>query len=206
VNIGMTSTLSIPVGVVVAREKIAHPWQSYRWRPVSVFLDAPKIEGWRELRRDDRSVLYHAATLNLELFRKETTAYQVNLANGEPTVYVVLREDPDTDDDWPVEVHLVTASPFEAQSHGDVGLDNVEGVAMPAQLVETVHAFIEMHHEEEPFYKRKRQPHLRAEEHKFGQEPLVALRERMGEHIEGAAKTTDPTIGCDVRIGRGDGK
>lgn len=197
----MASALSIPVGVVVARERIAHPWQSHRWRPVSVFLGAPGISEWRELRRDDNSVLYHAATLNLELFRKETTAYRVNLANGEPTVYVVLREDPESDSDWPVEVHLVTASPFEAQSHGDVGLDNVEGVPMPVELVELVRAFIEEHHQEEAFHKRKRQPHMRAEDHKFGQEPLFVLRERMGQPVEG---NTLPSPSAAPDTGRGE--
>ncbi|MBU2582150.1 MAG: DUF3305 domain-containing protein [Alphaproteobacteria bacterium] len=200
----MSSVLSIPVGVVVAREMIAHPWQSHRWRPVSIFLDAPRTGQWRELRRDDRSVLYHAATLNLELFRKETTAYRVNLANGEPTVYVVLREDPDSDNEWPVDVHLVTASPFEAQSHGDVGLDNVEGVPMPAQLVEVVQAFIDEHHHEEPFFKRKRQPHLRAEEHKFGQEPVVALRERMSDTIDGAPSVAKPDATRGIETGGGE--
>ena len=178
----------------------SHPWQSHRWRPVSVFLGAPSISEWRELRRDDKSVLYHAATLNLELFRKETTAYRVNLANGEPTVYVVLREDPQSDSDWPLEVHLVTASPFEAQSHGDVGLDNVEGVPMPAQLVDLVHAFIQEHHREERFHKRKRQPHMRAEDYKFGQEPLVDLRERMGQPVD----RTGPQAGREADTGGGE--
>lgn len=177
----MPSVLFVPIGVVVAREKISHPWQTYRWRPVSVFLDAPPVKGWREMRRDGGNVLYHAATMNLELHRKETMAYRVNLANGEPSVYVVLREDPDAVGDWPIEVHLVTASPFEAQSHGDVGFDMVEGVPMPARLVQVVHQFIETHHEEETFYKRKRDPHRQVEDHKFGQEPIFTLRERMGD-------------------------
>ena len=197
----MGNALLIPVGIVVAREKISHPWQTYRWKPVGVFLDAPEIREWRELRRDGRSVLYHAATLNLELHRKETTAYRVNLANGEPSIYVVLREDPDAGGDWPVEVHLVTASPFEAQSHGDVGLDNVEGVAMPERLVEMVRTFIETHHQEETFYKRKRQPHKLTEEHKFGQESLIRLRERMGECIEPPMPKPDKVSGESRRRG-----
>lgn len=182
----------IPIGVVVAREHIGHPWQAYRWRPVSVFLDAPIISSWRELRKDGKNILYHAATLNLELHRKETTAYQVNLANGEPSVYVVLREDPDAGGDWPIDVHLVTVSPFEAQSHGDVGFDSVEGVAMPERLVDFVRQFIDLHHQEETFYKRKRQPHVRADEYKFGQEPLVSLRERSGSTFD-----TAPANGTD---------
>ena len=183
----MASASLISIGVVVAREHIGHPWQAYRWRPVSVFLDAPQISSWRELRKDGKNILYHAATLNLELHRKETTAYQVNLANGEPSVYVVLREDPDSARDWPVDVHLVTVSPFEAQSHGDVSFDSVEGVAMPERLVEVVREFIKMHHREETFYKRKRQPHTQAEEYKFGQEPIISLRERSGSPYEAPA-------------------
>ncbi len=182
----MSSALFIPLGVVIARERISHPWQSHRWRPVSVFLDAPRVETWRELRRDKSATLYHAATLNLELHRKETTAYRVNLANGEPSVYVVLREDPDADHDWPVEVHLVTASPFEAQSHGDVGLDSVEPVAMPPRLVEQVRQFIETHHQEETFYKRKREQHKKIDDHQFGQEPIVELRQRMAAPLSPA--------------------
>ncbi|MEQ8823101.1 MAG: DUF3305 domain-containing protein [Filomicrobium sp.] len=184
----MASAAFIPIGIVVAREHIGHPWQAYRWRPVSVFLDAPKIANWRELRKDGKNVLYHAATLELELHRRETTAYQVNLANGEPTVYVVLREDHEAGGDWPVDVHLVTVSPFEAQSHSDVGFDSVEGVAMPERLVENVQQFIDLHHQEEKFYKRKRQPHMKAEEYKFGQEPIVSLRERQGSPFEQEAQ------------------
>jgi len=174
----MSHAIFIPVGVVIARERISHPWQEYRWRPVSVFLDAPPVDEWRELRRTPDQVLYHAATLQLELHRKETTAYRVNLANGEPSVYVVTREDPESSSNRPVDVHLVTASPFEAQSHGTLGYDAVEAVTMPERLVAIVEGFIEMHHVEERFVKRQREPHVTAEEHQFGQEPIFVLRER----------------------------
>lgn len=174
----MSSLIAIPVGVVVAREKIDHPWQDYRWRPVSVFLNAPKIGEWRELRRGDSSVHYHAATLPLELHHKETAAYRRNLAGGEPAVYVVLREDPGACSQWPVSVHLVTASPFEAQAYGESGLEIVARVAMPGPLIELVEEFIAVHHVDEPFVKRQRQKEQTAAEHKFGQEPIFVLRER----------------------------
>ena len=93
----------------------------------------------------------------------------------------------------------MTASPFEAQSHGDVGLDNVEGVAMPDRLVEMVRTFIDTHHREETFYKRKRQPHKMTDEHKFGQEPLIRLRERMGERIEPPMPKPDNESGDNRR-------
>ncbi len=181
----MSSVLCVPLGVVIAREKIAHPWQSHRWRPVSVFLNAPEITKWRELRRDSETVLYHAATLPLELHRKETTAYRCNLANGEPSIYVVLRDDPDDNSDDPIEVQMVTASPFEAQSHGDVGLDHVEGVTMPEPLVEIVQGFIDLHHSEEKFVKRKRKPHLQVEDRQFGKDPIFPI---------GSADRIDPSM------------
>jgi hypothetical protein len=36
---------------------------------------------------------------------------------------------------------------------------------------------------EETFVKRQRQPHMpKSEEHRFGQEPIMVLRERMAAH------------------------
>lgn len=180
----MSHVVSIPLGVVVARERIDHPWQDYRWRPVSVFLDAPPVEGWRELRRGAGFVHYHAATLLLDLHRKETTSYQVNLANGLPSVYVVLRER-EGESETPMEVHLVTASPFEAQAYDGSGFEIVERVEMPDRLVALVERFIAEHHVEESFAKRQRARHHVEEEHKFGQEPVFVLRERRGEARHG---------------------
>ena len=176
----MPNELSIPLGVIIAREKISNPWQDYRWRPVSVFFDAPTTPEWTELRKGPGFVHYHAATLILTLHRKETMAYRVNLANGEPSIYVVLRDDGEDSEGRPIDVHLLTASPFEAQSHGDLGFDFVEAVPMPDRLVGIVENYITVHHTDESFYKRKRDRASRPEDHKFGQEPLIVLRERMG--------------------------
>lgn len=175
----MPFELTIPLGVIVASEQTNNPWQDHRWRPVSVFFDAPKISNWTEIRRGPGVVQYHAATLELELHRKEVMAYRVNLANGEPSVYVVLRDD-ETNPTSPIEVHQITASPFEAQSHGELGFDYVEPVPMPSRLVGILEEFIQSHHGTEAFHKRKRNKGSRPEEHTFGQEPLVVLRERMG--------------------------
>jgi Protein of unknown function (DUF3305) len=175
----MGASITIPVGVVVAREKIDDPWQEYRWRPVSVFLNAPEVGEWRELRRGDEFVQYHAATLPLELHRKETGAYRTNLASGEPAIYVVLREDPGAASNWQVTVHVITASPFEAQAYGESGLEIIERVPMPEPLIDLLEDFIAVHHVDEPFVKRQRQKERAAEEHKFGQEPIFILRKRM---------------------------
>ena len=174
----MDRVLSIPLGVVIAHEKIDHPWQEYAWRPVSVFLNAPEIEDWRELRRDATATHYHAATLPLELHPKETIGYVANLDAGEPLVYVVLREGGDSGK--PIDVAVVTASPYDAEVYGYDSSEIVDTVAMPQPLIELLEAFVAEHHVEEPFVKRQRQRHHRAEEHKFGQEPIEVLRQRKG--------------------------
>ncbi len=174
----MQRVLSIPVGVVIAHEKIDHPWQEYLWRPVAVFLNAPEVAEWRELRRGPTYVHYHAATLPLELHAKDTPGYQANLTDGGPSVYVVLRE-PGAGAEQPIEVALVLASPHEAEAYGHGDGETVGAVAMPEALIELMEAFVAEHHVEEVFVKRQRQKHHKAEEHKFGQEPLDVLRERM---------------------------
>jgi hypothetical protein len=175
----MDRVLSIPLGVVIARDKIDHPWQEYAWRPVSVFLNAPEAGEWRELRREEKSVHYHAATLPLELHAKETIGYRANLETGDPLVYVVLRAASDAA--RPIEVAAITASPYDAQVYGyDMDGEIVGSVAMPDALIELLEAFVAEHHVEERFVKRQREKHHRAEEHKFGQEPLDVLRRRRG--------------------------
>lgn len=174
----MSRTFSIPLGVVVAREKSDNPWQEYTWRPISVFLNAPQITQWRELHRGRESAHYHAATLPLELHPKETAGYKANLDEDSPCVYVLLRPRSDGGDP-PVEVAHVTVSGHEAAAYGYVMEEIVANVAMPQSLLEALKAFVAEHHVDQPFVKRQRQKHHREEEHTFGQEPLVVLRERM---------------------------
>ncbi|MEL7048182.1 MAG: DUF3305 domain-containing protein [Pseudomonadota bacterium] len=154
----MPNELSIPLGVIVSKERTSNPWQDYRWRPVSVFFDAPPNAGWSEVRRGPGFVHYHAATLILSLVRSETMAYRVNLANGEPSLYVVLKDGSGANHAVasPIDVHMLTASPFEAQNHGDLGFDIIEAVRMPDRLIGIVENFIAAHHAGDDEYKRKR--------------------------------------------------
>lgn len=172
----MPRALQVSIGVVVARERINDPWQEYAWRPVSVFLHAPDNPGWRELHRSAEVVHYHAATLMLELHAKETPGYVVNLESQTPAVYVVLRHDALGGGEPPVDVHMITASPYDAQAYGGIESELIERVAMPEQLIELLRAFVAEHHVEEPFVKRQRQRHDTGGEHRFGQQPIFEQR------------------------------
>ena len=79
-------TATVPVGVVVIREDSDHPWQDHSWRPYGVIIGAPECTAWKELRRGEGWIQYYAATLALELHRKETEAYRENLATEQPAI------------------------------------------------------------------------------------------------------------------------
>lgn len=148
-------SLSMPLGVVVARRPGVTRWARWRWDAPAVLPGAGPADG-RALPAPEGAEARHLATLPLTLFRGETEAYRVALANEPPLVWAVLRfaEDAATDA-WP-EVHAVTASAFEAQDFDDAGDDIVVAVPAPPALVAWIAAFIERHHVDEPFIKRRR--------------------------------------------------
>lgn len=148
-------TAEIQIGVVIRKQPGVTRWAKWNWRAVAVLPGAGPAD-WHEMRRDGDAVEYHAATVTLEVHRKETEGYRVALSNDPPSVYVILRpsEDPDAQQD--VEVFRVTASAFEAQDYLDSGEEIVEPVAMPPELIAWLSSFVEVHHEDEVFKKRKR--------------------------------------------------
>ncbi len=145
---------TVQLGVVIERRDIDNPWQDYVWRPVAVIPGAPEVEQWKVVNSGQGWIHYHAATLALELHRKETEAYLHNLASQPPVIYVVLRQDEQAGE-HEVEPFTVTASPAESQDFLDAGDDIVEAVPMPDVVIDLVQAFVDAHHVEEPHYKRK---------------------------------------------------
>lgn len=179
----MNKQETLDVGVIVERRKIDHPWQEWEWKPVGVFIGAVAQNDWAEVAAGEGWTHFHAATLPIELHRRETEAYVHNLETERPSVYVVMREDEDGETDHPFYVELVTASPYDAQDYLDSGEEIVERVAMPEPIIAWVEHFIAQHHVDEKFIKRRRDK-VSMEDHKFGQEPLVELRRRMTQSTE----------------------
>lgn len=144
---------TMPVGVVLRRTPGVTRWAKWHWTAAAVLPGAGPAE-WKEMRREGEAVEYHAATPVLELHGGETEAYLQAISDEVPSLYVVMRET--NDGPQPYEVLKVTASPFEAQDYTDSGNELVEKVPMPHGLVAWVREFIEAHHQEEVFVKRKR--------------------------------------------------
>lgn len=180
----------IPVALVVARERIDHPWQEYDWRPVEAIVPPPEAADWTMLRRTDTATHYLVGSARIELHRSEAEGYLENLSGEPPLLYVVLR--PRDDGDRPLSVHLVSASPTEAQAYGHTGDEIIATIAMPQAVAEIVFAFAAEHHRPKPFVKRARTPHSRPEVHAFGQESIVELRRRMGLRNEQGGNGDEP--------------
>ena len=145
--------ITLPIGVVIRQSPGVTRWAKYAWKAVAVIPGAGPAD-WKLLRREGEVADYHAATLTLPLWRTDTEAYRQALTAEPPTIYVVLRRD-----DAHVSglsVAFVTASAYEAQDYCDGSEDIVEAVPMPAGLVALVRDFVEVHHVEEVFVKRRR--------------------------------------------------
>ncbi len=181
---------TLTVSVVLAREPTEHEWQDFRWRPAEILIGSLDMAAGTVISETNEQVRFFGGCFEIELHRKETAGYLVNLANEPPVVYVVLRDsDDDLDDDegpkgdagengMAYRVASVTVTPFEAQDYLDTGEDIVEPLPMPAPLVAWLERFVKEHHVEEAFIKRRRD-RLDLKEEKFGQEPLEALRRRL---------------------------
>ncbi len=156
-------TDSLAVGIVVERRDSDNRWQDHVWRPVAIIPGAPARGDWKVLRRGEGWEHYHAATLELELFRKETDGYRNNLAQATPVAFVVLRPGEEKDDPEVVPFH-VTVCPYEAADYMESGDEIVEGVPLPDAVAAWLGEFVERHHVEVEFKKRKRKPHRDREE------------------------------------------
>lgn len=169
--------VSLPLGIVVERRKSTHPWATWTWKPVSVFMNGAADAEWKEMVSGEDWTHYHAATLPLVLHRKETEALCLNLMLDIPELYIVMQESDDEDSDFPLTTHLVTASSYEALDYLESGEDIIEKVEMPDAVAAFIQAFIDEHHVEEKFKKRRRDK-LNIEEHKFGKQPIFTSKTR----------------------------
>ena len=148
-------TLTMPLGVVLARRPGVTRWASHSWRAVAV-LPGAAAANWQLLRQEGEVQEYHAATLPLELHRADVEGYNVSLAMDPPSVFVILRPDEEPESKQDIFVQAVTASAYEAQDYTDSGEETVEAVPMPEGLVAWIRDFVAAHFHDEPFIKRKR--------------------------------------------------
>jgi len=170
---------TMAVGVVIERRASDHPWVDYSWHAISVIPKAPARDpkgDWRTLVDGDRAAQFHAGTLELSVFRKETEGYKLNLSQHPPRLWVVLRREQEGDCPHEVVPFHVTADPNEAQIYLDNGEDVVDAVPMPDLIAGWLKEYVDRHHVDQPFYKRKRAPHPEKSGGGRGFEPTAGRR------------------------------
>ena len=145
--------LSIPVGIVVERRRAKSEWIDFVWRPVIAFAGVPATPPWTRISGDEELATYYAGEARVDLYPSETSNYRDNLTSGTPQLWVVLRP---TEAEPPYELVLVTADPAEGEGYSQPGTDLVEPVPMPDSLFDAVALFVQQHHVERVFFKRKR--------------------------------------------------
>lgn len=149
----------VPLGIVIERRRLTHPWKDHAWAPVDVIPGAATRDprgDWLLLKEGDGWARYHSGTLPLNLFSKETEAYKITLSQVPPRLFVILRADDNAGAAHEVVPFAVTASASEAQEYLDSAEDIVEPVPMPDGVIALIRDFIDQHHEDVPFIKRKR--------------------------------------------------
>lgn len=148
----------LSVGVILERRAVENKWIDHTWHPIGAIPNPPESEPWRRLAEGDGWIQYMARVLEIELHRGETEGYKLNL-EGRPMVYVVLRPDDDPDHPHEVEAFHVTVCPFEAERYVESGGEIVEGISMAPEIAAWVQDFVDKHHVEVSFQKRKRKPY-----------------------------------------------
>lgn len=153
---GATPLDTIEVGFVVERRAADSPWVDFTWRVVEVTTGGPE-GGWRPLAEGDGWARFFAGQSTLELYRRETEGYRRNLSEPTPVVYVVMQqaEDEGDEDAAPLRPFLATVCPYEAEAYVESGDELVDSAPMPPELIARVQAFVDLHHVDEPFVKRK---------------------------------------------------
>ncbi len=140
------------VGVIVRRSKVDNPWIDHVWTPVNVLSEAPQAAPWTRLSTVEGGELFYAGAATIALYPSETGHYRDNLTDGEPFLWVALREGLSGPE---LELAAVTADPTEGESLFESGLV-VGKTPMPPDLAAWVAAFVDEHHVERAFLKRKR--------------------------------------------------
>lgn len=171
----MEREVRIGVGVIGERRKARSKWADDIWVPVAAVAGQTAMEPGAVVIREKDFTRYFLGRAEVCLYASDTEAYVHNLESVQPALFVILRRDDANESPLPYVVHAVTLSPYEAQDHEDSAEDIVARVAVPPSIAIELLAFVEEHHVEHEFNRRKRKD-PRPEGQRFGQEPVFARK------------------------------
>lgn len=140
----------IALAVIMQRRALENRWQSEVWEPVGVVLNHDAGGEPRLLVDKGGTAQWLHAGFSIKLFRDESEGYYLNVSSEQPKVFIMWRMEEDR-----AVPKFVTLSYNEAGRLMDGG-EQVDTVAMPAELYAWAGAYVEEHYRPEP--KQRRRP------------------------------------------------
>ena len=140
-----TSTCPYSVAVIMERVRLVNRWATEKWEAKGVVLDIQQQSSDERVIVDGDTVtqiLFPARTLRLE--RAEAEGYYLNITSPQPKVFVLWRMR-----DEVARPELLTVSYNEGTRWADSG-ENVDGVALPVDLLPWMAEFVAEHYQPEP--------------------------------------------------------
>jgi len=147
-----------PVAVIMERIPLTNRWVNEQWRAAAVELDADAEHPPEPLGTHSDTTRWRVPGHTIELHRSEGEGYYLNLASGDPKVFVMWRMlEPDADEQSEPRARpvIVTVSYGEAARFLDAG-EQVDAVPMPTPIRVALEPFVAEHFRPEPRKKVKR--------------------------------------------------
>jgi hypothetical protein len=134
-----------PIAVIMERVKLANRWATEKWETKGVVRDPlPEGGGERVIVSDENTTQILFPGIMLRLERAEAEGYYLNITSPQPMVFVLWRMR-----DEVARPELLTVSYNEGTRWADSG-ENVDGVALPADLLPWMAEFAAEHYQPEP--------------------------------------------------------
>lgn len=153
---------TVAVGVIVEKRKALNPWIDHTWVAVAVVPGMPEAAPLTPIDRSGEVETFYLGAALLVFTSSETANYRDNLVSGDPKLWVVMRIE---DEEGIPSLLTVTADPSEGEAHTEAGSNLVDVVPMAPEIAAFLAAFVDEHHVEHEFFKRKRD---RADPERFG--------------------------------------
>lgn len=135
---------SLPIAVLMQRQKIDHPWSDASWSAVGVMADKGGLPPLQTVNETQDQLQYLVSGLRLELYPDENDGYFENWVAPEPKVFVMWRMDHGRA--MPV---VASVSYGEGTRMLDSG-ESADGVPMPVDIYAWLADYLQTHYQPRP--------------------------------------------------------
>jgi len=140
-----SSACPYPLAIIMERVRLANRWATEKWETKGVVRDIdPPGGGERVIVSEENTTQVLFPGMTLKLARTEAEGYYLNITSPHPKLFVLWRMS-----DEVARPVLLTVSYNEGTRWADSG-ENVDGVALPHDLLPWIAQFASEHYRPEP--------------------------------------------------------